>query len=141
MSTPRLFPDPVRAEPPAASLERARQLCLLAQAIVGEATAQVADSRRRKAERKRWRTLWESRRGDSNYIIVCCAYCARVRDFSEQWGAIPTYVSQALHRPLSPTRLSHGVCPDCLSRHSGSQGGYEEKVRQSSAPDSPSRPS
>jgi hypothetical protein len=117
MSMASLSPAPVPAEPPAAPLERARQLCLSAQALVAEATAQVADSKRRKIERAHWRDLWQSRCVNPDYVVICCAYCARVRDLSEQWGPIPIYVSQGLHLSSSPVRLSHGICPDCLSRH------------------------
>jgi hypothetical protein len=99
----------------AQSIERARELCFDAQVAIYRAAAQVAESKRLQSERQRWRAVWSPCAG-SLPVVVCCAYCARVRTPDGQWGAIPVSLSANIHK--SPAvRLSHGYCPDCLARH------------------------
>jgi hypothetical protein len=97
------------------TIERAKRICFEAQVAIHRALTKVAESKRCQAERGRWRAVWAGREGP-DHVVVCCAYCARVRTPDGQWGAIPAGLSQAVHQ--SPVvRLSHGFCPDCLARH------------------------
>ena len=110
-----ISPPVLRAESLAQSIERAQELCFDAQVAVRKAAARVAESKRLKSERQRWRAVW-SRCVGADSVVVCCAYCARVRTPDGQWGAIPASLNPIIHQ--SPTvRLSHGYCPDCLARH------------------------
>jgi hypothetical protein len=109
------IPPVLRAESLAQSIERAQELCFDAQVAVHKAAARVAESKRFQSERQRWKAVWSSCAG-SHPVVVCCAYCARVRTPDGQWGAIPVSLSANLHK--SPAvRLSHGYCADCLARH------------------------
>jgi hypothetical protein len=117
------MPPPTRAphlaivEVLAQTIERARDLCWEARLAASQAAAQVAKSRREKSERNRWRAVWSrSASRDEPLVVVCCAYCARVRTSDGEWGAIPASLSQAIHQSFA-VRLSHGFCPDCLARH------------------------
>jgi hypothetical protein len=110
-----ISPPVLEAETLAKSIKRAHELCFDAQVAIHKAAAQIAESKRCQAERRRWRAVWSGRE-DPDHVVVCCAYCARVRTPDGQWGAIPASLSQAVHQ--SPmVRLSHGFCPDCLARH------------------------
>ena len=110
-----ISPPLLRAESLAQSIERSQELCLEAKVARQKAAAKIAESKRYQAERRRWRAVWSGRDGPE-HVVICCAYCARVRTPDGQWGTIPASVSQAVHR--SPAvRLSHGYCPDCLARH------------------------
>jgi CheY-like chemotaxis protein len=44
-------------------------------------------------------------------LLPICAYCKKVRDDSDYWHQIETFVSER-----SEARFSHGVCPECLAR-------------------------
>jgi len=44
-------------------------------------------------------------------LLPICAWCKRVRDDSNYWQQIETYVSKH-----SEARFSHGICPDCRSK-------------------------
>src|SRR4051812_42779671 len=104
------------AEPPAQVLERAQRLCWEAQLAREEAVTRVADCRRLRSERRRWGAVWSECLADPDYLMVCCAYCARVRIHDGTWGGIPTGVRRLVERrPALP--VSHGICPDCMSRH------------------------
>lgn len=41
------------------------------------------------------------------FIPICC-YCKKVRDDSDYWQQIESYISERVN-----TRFSHGICPDC----------------------------
>ena len=45
-------------------------------------------------------------------ILPICSHCRNVRDTEGAWAELEAYV----HRNLE-TRFSHGICPDCLTRH------------------------
>ena len=94
---------------------RAVQLCHAAEIIAQAAATVVAESRRQRDERRRWQVVRSACSVSPDHIVVTCAYCERVRDPQGSWGAIPSYVSKALHRRISNVlRLSHTICPDCL---------------------------
>ena len=42
-------------------------------------------------------------------ILLICAYCQKIRDDQNVWMALEAY----LHAHAD-TRLSHGICPECL---------------------------
>jgi hypothetical protein len=112
-SSPSTFP----AETLAHAIERAAELCFEAGIAISRAAAEVAKSKRCQSERGRWRAVWSrTRSGAEQVVVVCCAYCARVRTPDGEWGAIPAGLSQAIHQNPA-VRLSHGFCPDCLARH------------------------
>ncbi len=45
-------------------------------------------------------------------IIPICAYCKKIRDDVGMWDRLEAYLSRH-----SDAQFSHGICPDCLSRH------------------------
>jgi len=45
-------------------------------------------------------------------ILPICSYCKKIRDDRNYWRQVEDYV--ASH---SEARFSHGICPDCMSRH------------------------
>lgn len=51
-------------------------------------------------------------------LIPICMYCKRVRDDTNYWDQVETYIST--HTGSS---FSHGICPDCFDRQMGSFGG------------------
>src|SRR5215207_10187077 len=107
---------PVRSA--AEAIDRARGLCSKAQIVLAEVASQRTDLERRRSERRTWRMVWEACCANPDHILACCSYCARVRGPNGGWGAIPSELSQALHRgKCQLVQLSHGICPDCLARH------------------------
>jgi phosphoserine phosphatase RsbU/P len=45
-------------------------------------------------------------------LIPICMYCKKVRDDSNYWQAVESYISE--HTGSS---FSHGICPECFERH------------------------
>jgi phosphoserine phosphatase RsbU/P len=45
-------------------------------------------------------------------LIPICMYCKKVRDDSNYWQAVESYI--ALHTGSS---FSHGICPECFEKH------------------------
>ena len=45
-------------------------------------------------------------------ILPICAYCKRIRDDSDYWHQVETYVSRH-----SDASFTHGICPECLAQH------------------------
>ncbi|MEE4382258.1 MAG: GAF domain-containing protein [Pseudomonadales bacterium] len=45
-------------------------------------------------------------------LIPVCAYCRRLRDDDQFWQSLELYVERN-----TGSRLSHGICPDCLHEH------------------------
>jgi hypothetical protein len=115
LHSPGILPAEILAE----AVARANRLCFDAQIIRSKAAAQVADSKRGQAERRRWRAVWSASREKPDHVMVCCAYCARFRTPGDGWGAIPAGLRQAIQKSARCS-LSHGICPDCLARHSPS---------------------
>ena len=50
-------------------------------------------------------------------IIPICANCKRIRDDQGFWTQVETYVSEH-----SEAGFTHGICPECMKKHYGSQG-------------------
>ncbi len=44
-------------------------------------------------------------------IIPMCAWCKRIRDDSDYWSSVETYISEH-----SEIEFSHGICPDCFAK-------------------------
>jgi DNA-binding response OmpR family regulator len=44
-------------------------------------------------------------------LIPICMYCKRVRDDSDYWQQVETYIHQH-----TGTQFSHGICPDCFQK-------------------------
>jgi DNA-binding response OmpR family regulator len=44
-------------------------------------------------------------------LIPICMYCKRVRDDSDYWQQVETYIHQQ-----TGSQFSHGICPDCFQR-------------------------
>src|SRR5215218_6308721 len=109
MHSPESSPYHIQAGPPAQAIDRAQELCLTAEVL-------VADSRRRRSERRRWQAVWKACCASPDHIMTCCSYCRRVRGPEGEWGVVPSEVNQALYRQTSNgVQLSHGVCPDCAA--------------------------
>lgn len=51
-------------------------------------------------------------------LIPICMYCKRVRDDTNYWDQVETYIS--MHTGSS---FSHGICPDCFDKQMDSFGG------------------
>lgn len=47
-------------------------------------------------------------------LIPICMYCKKVRDDSDYWQQVETYV-----HTCTGSNFSHGICPDCLDKHLG----------------------
>jgi len=45
-------------------------------------------------------------------LIPICMYCKKVRDDSDYWQQVDTYI-----HTCTGTNFSHGVCPECLQKH------------------------
>jgi len=97
-------------------IERSRQLCQDAQAAIElaeSAQTRARDFIARSLDRRFvWSEFWTS----PDRLLVCCAYCARLRRNTGEWVAIHTSLSETLHR-AGVGVLSHAFCPDCITRH------------------------
>jgi hypothetical protein len=45
-------------------------------------------------------------------LIPICAHCKKVRDDQGYWEQVDLYI-----RKHAPVEFSHGICPDCLTKH------------------------
>lgn len=45
-------------------------------------------------------------------LIPICMYCKKVRDDSDYWQQVDTYI-----HTCTGSNFSHGICPDCLEKH------------------------
>ena len=45
-------------------------------------------------------------------LLNMCSYCRRVRNEAEAWESLEAYVARHTR-----AEMSHGVCPDCYTRH------------------------
>jgi phosphoserine phosphatase RsbU/P len=45
-------------------------------------------------------------------LIPICMYCKRVRDDTDYWQQVDTYI-----HTCTGTNFSHGICPTCLDQH------------------------
>ena len=45
-------------------------------------------------------------------LVPICSYCKKIRDDRGFWGQVEAWV--AAH---SEAKFSHGICPDCVSKH------------------------
>jgi CheY-like chemotaxis protein len=45
-------------------------------------------------------------------LIPICMYCKKVRDDSDYWQQVDTYI-----HTCTGTNFSHGICPECLDKH------------------------
>lgn len=48
-------------------------------------------------------------------LIPICMYCKRVRDDSDYWQQVETYIQDQ-----TGSSFSHGICPECFKRQMGS---------------------
>ena len=51
-------------------------------------------------------------------ILPICSYCKKVRDDTEYWQKVETYVESLLE-----LGVSHSICPDCHRARMGSDKG------------------
>ena len=51
-------------------------------------------------------------------LIPICMYCKRVRDDSDYWQQVETYIHHC-----TGTNFSHGICPDCFAKQMSSLPG------------------
>lgn len=49
-------------------------------------------------------------------LLSMCAWCRRIRDEKQGWVDVEHYVATHV------SRLTHGICPDCVSHHFGARG-------------------
>lgn len=47
-------------------------------------------------------------------LLPICSYCKNVRDEDNYWQQVDSYLASR-----TQAELSHGICPDCFSRHFG----------------------
>lgn len=45
-------------------------------------------------------------------LLSVCSYCKRIRNADGRWGALERYIEQR-----SKAEFSHGVCPECYTKH------------------------
>lgn len=45
-------------------------------------------------------------------LIPICMYCKRIRDDSNYWQAVESYIAQ-----YTGSSFSHGICPECFEKH------------------------
>jgi DNA-binding response OmpR family regulator len=45
-------------------------------------------------------------------LLPICAYCKRIRDEHDKWTSVELYIERRSH-----AQFSHGICPECYSRH------------------------
>lgn len=45
-------------------------------------------------------------------LIPICMYCKKVRDDSDYWEQVDTYI-----HTCTGSNFSHGICPECLDKH------------------------
>ncbi len=62
-------------------------------------------------------------------IVPICSHCRRIRDDAGYWSQVEAYL--AAH---SEVLFSHGLCPECLTKH------YPEYAEDGNAPDAPGKP-
>ena len=53
-------------------------------------------------------------------LIPICMYCKRVRDDTDYWQQVDTYI-----HTCTGTNFSHGICPACLEQHLASLTGLD----------------
>jgi CheY-like chemotaxis protein len=53
-------------------------------------------------------------------LIPICMYCKKVRDDSDYWQQVDTYI-----HTCTGTNFSHGICPECLEKHLASLALYD----------------
>jgi hypothetical protein len=99
------FPGLTQTGFPADAIERAQQACLDAQVVVAQSVAL-------RNERERWRALWQAFSTTPEYLLVCCAYCGRVRSLDGVWVVDAYHLSKG-----KCVQMSHGVCDECLATH------------------------
>jgi phosphoserine phosphatase RsbU/P len=45
-------------------------------------------------------------------LLPICAYCKKIKDDADQWQHIESYIARR-----TEASFSHGICPECYSRH------------------------
>jgi hypothetical protein len=55
-------------------------------------------------------------------ILPICASCKRIRDESNGWHSIESYIHEQ-----SDARFSHGICPDCAEKLYPEHNPYKDK--------------
>jgi DNA-binding response OmpR family regulator len=45
-------------------------------------------------------------------LLPICTYCKQIRDDSERWGSLESYIEKR-----SDAQFSHGICPDCYAKY------------------------
>jgi CheY-like chemotaxis protein len=56
-------------------------------------------------------------------LIPICMYCKKVRDDSDYWQQVDTYIHSC-----TGSKFSHGICPECLEKHLGSLTNFESSL-------------
>jgi len=60
----------------------------------------------------RVRTMANGKSHELGSILPICSHCKNIRQGNDSWIPIETYMEDK-----SGTRLSHGICPQCVKRH------------------------
>jgi hypothetical protein len=120
MSLPRLLPVPKPVvtwpvEHSCAVRERARRTVDAAQTAIDRAYFLSTTAKSLAADCHRWRDLWATQQAAPETVLVCCAYCQRVRACDGAWLATASRTRNGLQR--RGASLSHGLCPECVSEH------------------------
>jgi len=66
-------------------------------------------------------------------LLPICSYCKRVREGTDYWQQVESFVSQH-----TEARFSHSICPECYAKHVEPQ--LEEMRRRRAGGDPPSPP-
>ncbi|HSA03856.1 MAG TPA: response regulator, partial [Candidatus Paceibacterota bacterium] len=56
-------------------------------------------------------------------LLHMCSYCHRIRETEGRWERIDAFLLER-----TPTRFSHGVCPECLRKHAKEFGLQESDL-------------
>jgi hypothetical protein len=89
---------------------------MMAAAATARARATRTVVRQNREAWARWRAAWTEAVARPNHLLVCCAYCWRMRRDSGEWVEVPAEVSEALQHVPS-AEISHSFCPECIARH------------------------
>ena len=47
-----------------------------------------------------------------NALLPICSYCKKIRDDTDYWHSVESYISQR-----TDAQFSHGICPECIKLH------------------------
>jgi hypothetical protein len=94
--------------------ERVHRAMTVARTTTDTAVLLCAMAEAAVADRPRWQRLWDDLQAASESVLVCCAYCHRLRAADGAWLMASARTMRGLCRSQRIV-LSHGVCPPCAA--------------------------